>query len=54
MGPSMAEVELDDEAAIRGGIVDILLAISKGSPTMEQMKRARECVESAAQILRNE
>lgn len=48
------EVELDDETEIRSGIVDILLAISRGNPTPEQMKKAKECVAAAAQILRND
>jgi len=47
-------VEPDDETAIRSGIVDILLAISKGNPSAEQMKKARESVEAAAQALMSE
>lgn len=47
-------VEVNDKAAIRSGIVDILTAILKGNPTSGQMKKARESVEAAAQILTNE
>lgn len=47
-------VEVDDEVAIRTGIVDILLAISNGNPTPEQMKKAKECVAAAAQALSSE
>jgi hypothetical protein len=50
----VAVVDLDDKVMIRSGIVDILLAISKGTPTPEQMKRARESVVAAAQILTDE
>lgn len=49
-----AVVEVDDEVAIRTGIVDILLAISKGNPTSEQMKKAREGVLAAVQALSGE
>lgn len=44
-------VDVDDEVAIRSGIVEILTAIMKGHPTMEQMRKARELVASAAQSL---